>query len=76
MGSTKYSTPSGSVTEQWERIARWLRANLDSPSITGADVSAIDSARQATGVTWPAERPRSSRSSTGSRRPRTSSCFR
>lgn len=55
MSSTMYSTPSGSVTEQWERIARWLLTNLDSPSIAGADAAEIDSAQQATGVSWPAE---------------------
>ncbi|WP_182263320.1 hypothetical protein [Rhodococcus sp. UFZ-B548] len=55
MSPTKYSTPPGSVTQQWERIERWMRAHLDSPAITGADSDEIRAAQIASEVIWPAE---------------------
>ena len=43
------------VTEQWTRIAHWLRTNLTSVPIAGADRAQIIQAIEATGVEWPGE---------------------
>ncbi|MGU3587373.1 SMI1/KNR4 family protein [Rhodococcus sp. C26F] len=49
------STPAGSVTEQWERIERWLQTHLSAVTTAGAPAEAIDRAVEATGVAWPQE---------------------
>lgn len=49
------STPEGSVTEQWERIERWLRTRLSSVTIAGAPAEEVDRAVEATEVAWPQE---------------------
>ncbi|WP_415975990.1 hypothetical protein [Rhodococcus sp. 077-4] len=50
-----YSTPPGSVVEQWGRIAQWLADNLSSVSIAGATDEQIQDAMRATGGLWPEE---------------------
>lgn len=50
-----YPTPSGSVAEQWGRIAQWLADNTTAPQPVGAPPNTIADAETATGVTWPAE---------------------
>ncbi|WP_430335960.1 hypothetical protein [Rhodococcus sp. ACT016] len=55
MNSTMHSTPAGSVTEQWGRIARWVSDNLNGVTFDGADSGAINAAMEATGIEWPSE---------------------
>lgn len=50
--ATGYATPSGSVVEQWNRIAVWLRSALSDVTITPASEEAIDAANRDTAVTW------------------------
>jgi len=47
-----HATPAGSVSEQWGRIDRWLRANLADVAYAGAGTDDIESAAQSTGVLW------------------------
>ncbi|WP_175647964.1 SMI1/KNR4 family protein [Nocardia donostiensis] len=54
-GATRSPTPAGSVTEQWARIARWLRANHSPTTIIGATPTQIAQAAESTGITWPPE---------------------
>ncbi|MFD4460616.1 SMI1/KNR4 family protein [Nocardia sp. NPDC058480] len=51
----KYSTPVGSVAEQFGEIEKWLRGNLATVSISGATSGQIEEAAAATGRAWPAE---------------------
>ncbi|MHA4854392.1 SMI1/KNR4 family protein [Rhodococcus sp. MSC1_016] len=53
--STQSPTSAGSVTEQWTRIAQWLRTNLTSAPIIGAGRAEVAQAVDATGIAWPAE---------------------
>lgn len=53
--STLSATPSGSVTDQWARITRWLDANLPAARWSGAEPARIAETAAATGATWPAE---------------------
>ncbi|WP_305095155.1 SMI1/KNR4 family protein [Prescottella sp. R16] len=50
-----HATPAGSVSDQWERISRWLRTNIDGVEFSGAPRTDIDAAITATGVAWPDE---------------------
>ncbi|MEN0138126.1 MAG: SMI1/KNR4 family protein [Rhodococcus sp. (in: high G+C Gram-positive bacteria)] len=55
-GSTVHREGSAdAVTEQWTRIAHWLRTNLTSSPIAGADRAQITRAVDTTGVEWPDE---------------------
>ncbi|MDJ0362427.1 SMI1/KNR4 family protein [Rhodococcus sp. H29-C3] len=54
-GPTKFSTPTGAVTDQWDRIALWLSTYLDTAPVISAEQTAIDDAIARTGVSWPEE---------------------
>lgn len=49
------STPSGSITEQWRRIERWLAEELDAAALPGASRPEIAAAESASGIEWPSE---------------------
>ncbi|MFE3542388.1 SMI1/KNR4 family protein [Nocardia sp. NPDC059177] len=51
----KHPTPSGSVTEQFDTIAEWLRGNLTTVHLHGATTEQIEQAATATGRPWPDE---------------------
>ncbi|MGY0503215.1 SMI1/KNR4 family protein [Nocardia sp. FBN12] len=51
----KYSTPAGSVAEQFGEIEKWLRGNLATVAIGGATEEQIRATAVATGRSWPAE---------------------
>lgn len=53
--TVKSMTASGSVTEQWERIVRWLHTNVGAVPIAGATRAEIDAAAKETGIEWPSE---------------------
>ncbi|WP_238840805.1 SMI1/KNR4 family protein [Prescottella equi] len=55
MADVMHATPAGSVSEQWGRIDRWLRANLPDVAFVGAASADIEAAARATGVEWPSE---------------------
>nr|WP_296769517.1 hypothetical protein [Rhodococcus sp. (in: high G+C Gram-positive bacteria)] len=48
----QYATPSGSVVEQWNRIATWLRSSMPDVTITPASADVIDAANRETAVIW------------------------
>ncbi|MFC6012281.1 hypothetical protein [Nocardia lasii] len=48
-------SPSPSITEQWGRVAAWLRANLSSVTLNGAEPADLTRTIEAIGGTWPAE---------------------
>ncbi|CAM2908022.1 SMI1/KNR4 family protein [Prescottella defluvii] len=50
-----HPTPSGSVREQWARIADWLCTQLSDVEFRGADQQQIAAAVAATGQAWPDE---------------------
>ncbi|MFC6012282.1 SMI1/KNR4 family protein [Nocardia lasii] len=52
---TRSATSPSSVTEQWTRVATWLRANLSSVALNGAEPADLARAVEATNIPWPEE---------------------